>query len=122
MKKIFAKQIQIILLQSIEASFKADLYQSYREEFEKTRTFFSVNEPDYEMFSKQLKESLKIILNNTDKINLLRFFTEEDLAPGIDNQELVPYFILLWNSFFPVENWQDNNFRNIPFETDDKEF
>lgn len=122
MKKVFAKQINIILLQSIEASFKADLYESYKEEFKETRKFFSTNQPNYEMFLKELNESLKVILNNASKIELLKFFPQEDLAPGINNEELAPYFILLWSSFFPYENWKDDDYQEVPFEMDDKEF
>ncbi|WP_411812459.1 hypothetical protein ACLB9Y_04900 [Chryseobacterium scophthalmum] len=122
MKKIFVKQIQIILLQSIEASFKADLYQSYKEEFKESRDFFSINQPNYEMFLKDLRESLKVILNNTSKIELLKFFPQEDLAPAISNEELIPYFILLWSSFFSDENWIDEYYQEVSFEMDDKEF
>lgn len=122
MKKIFVKQIQIILLQSIEASFKADLYQSYKEEFKESRDFFSINQPNYEMFLKDLRESLKVILNNTSKIELLKFFPQEDLAPAISNEELIPYFILLWSSFFSDENWIDEYYQEVTFEMDDKEF
>jgi len=122
MKKVFAKQINIILLQSIEASFKTDLYQSHKEEFKESREFFSINQPNYEIFLKELKESLKVILNNTSKIELLKFFPQEDLAPGISNDELVPYFILLWSSFFPNENWEDEDYINASFEMDYKEF
>ncbi|WP_345766114.1 hypothetical protein [Chryseobacterium endophyticum] len=122
MKKIFVKQIQIILLQSIEASFKADLYQSYKEELKESRNFFSINQPNYEMFLKDLKESLKVILNNTSKIELLSFFPQEDLAPGISNEELIPYFMLLWSSFFSNENWKDEDYKDISFEMDYKEF
>lgn len=122
MKKIFVKQIQIILLQSIEASFKADLYQSYKKEFKESRDFFSINQPNYEMFLKDLRESLKVILNNTNKIELLKFFPQEDLAPAISNEELIPYFILLWSSFFSDENWIDEYYQGVSFEMDDKEF
>lgn len=122
MKKILVKQIQIILLQSIEASFKADLYQSYKEEFKESRDFFSINQPNYEMFLKDLRESLKVILNNTSKIELLKFFPQEDLAPAISNEELIPYFILLWSSFFSDENWIDEYYQEVSFEMDDKEF
>ncbi|WP_378106220.1 hypothetical protein [Chryseobacterium sp. sg2396] len=122
MKKIFVKQIQIILLQSIEASFKADLYQSYKEELKESRNFFSINQPNYEMFLKDLKESLKVILNNTSKIELLSFFPQEDLAPGISNEELIQYFMLLWSSFFSNENWKDEDYKDISFEMDYKEF
>lgn len=63
-----------------------------------------------------------MILNNTSKIELLSFFPQEDLAPGISNEELIPYFMLLWSSFFSNENWKDEDYKDISFEMDYKEF
>lgn len=122
MKKIYVEQIRIILLQSIEASFNINSYQSYKEEFKRSNEFFSTNEPDYKAFLQQLRESLKIILNNINKVNLFNFFPVEELIPGMNNEELKPYFILLWESFFPDENWENKNYEDISFELNYKEF
>ncbi|MCX8523896.1 hypothetical protein OF897_08155 [Chryseobacterium formosus] len=40
----------------------------------------------------------------------------------MNNEELKPYFILLWESFFADENWEDKNYEDILFELDYKEF
>jgi hypothetical protein len=122
MKKIYVEQIRIILLQSIEVSFRLNLYQSYKEEFRKSNEFFSTNQPDYETFLRELRESLKVILNNINKVNLFNFFPLEELILGETNEELMPYFILFWEGFFPDENWNDDNYKDISFELDDKEF
>ncbi|MCX8523898.1 hypothetical protein OF897_08165 [Chryseobacterium formosus] len=65
-----------------------------------------------------MKESLKITLNNLEKVELFQFFFVEDFAPSDDNEDLKEIFILMWNVFFPNEKWLDENYKDISFEID----
>jgi hypothetical protein len=102
-----------VVFQAVDAVFMQDFHIAYRIRFEDIRRDVSMA-PDPELFFHRLKESLKITLNNLERLELFRFYVLiDELAPGVKNQELQDVFFLMWQIFFPDESWQDENYRVI---------
>lgn len=117
MKTIYFTYIEYLISQAVDAVFENDLYSAYKRRFSEIKEDV-MKEKDSLLFFQRLKDSLKITLNNLDKISLFQFFFMDELAPSDENENLKEIFFLMWKVFFPNENWQDENYKEIFFEID----
>jgi len=121
MKTLYYNYIEYVIGQAADAAFAKDLYEGYRIRFidiKEILVMIMLQNKDLDVFFERLRESLKITLNNLEKVELFQFYFIEDLAPSDENEGLQDVFFLMWDIFFPDENWQDENYKNISFEID----
>lgn len=121
MKTIYFSDIQYVIGQAVDAVFEKDLYHAYNIRFNEIKEEI-MGRNDRDLFFQRFRESLKITLNNLEKVSLFQFFFIEDLAPSDKNEELQEIFFLMWNIFFPGESWQDESYQGISFETDHERY
>ena len=117
MKTIYFNYIEYIIGQAVDAIFEQDFYHAYKVRFAEIKEDV-ITDKDSDIFFQRLRESLKITLNNLERIKLFDFFFIEDLAPSDKNEDLKEIFFLMWRMFFPQENWQDESYKNVSFEID----
>jgi len=120
MKTVYFNYIEYVIGQAVDAIFEKDLYDAYKVRFNEIKE--SVLKQNINLFFQRLRESLKITLNNLEKISLFEFFFVEDFAPSDENEDLKEIFFLMWEVFFPNENWQDENYQGVFFEIDDERY
>jgi len=121
MKTIYFKDIQCVINHASIASFERDFYNAYNIRFNEVKEMI-LGIKDHDLFFQRLRESMKITLNNLEKVSLFQFFFIEDLAPSDKNEGLQEIFFMMWNIFFPGESWQDESYQGISFETDYEEY
>lgn len=118
-KTIYNNIIQGVILQSVDAMLERDFYEGYNKFYLETRNHISKSYENHNEVFTKLKESLKIILGNLDTIELFTFYSwNDEMAPGMTNEELLPYFTLMWDVFFPNEEKDDPEYKNIDYEID----
>jgi hypothetical protein len=98
MKIIYYNYIEYVIGQAVDAIFAKDFFDAYKIRFNGIKE--SVTEKYLDVFFLRLKESIKITLNNLEKVELFQFFFVEDFAPSDDNEDLKEIFILVWDFFF----------------------
>ncbi|WP_153393847.1 hypothetical protein [Chryseobacterium vaccae] len=102
MKIIYFKDIQYVISQASDASFERDLYRAYNIRFNEIKEEI-MGIKDHDLFFQRFRESLKITLNNLEKVSLFQFFFLEDLAPSDKNEGLQEIFFMIWNIFFRMK-------------------
>ncbi len=120
MKTIYFKDIQFVISQASDASLERDFYRAYNIRFNEVKELIGIKDAD--LFFQRFRESMKITLNNLEKVSLFQFFFIEDLAPSDKNEGLQEIFLMMWNIFFPGESWQDESYEGIPFQMDYEDF
>ncbi|VXC58538.1 conserved hypothetical protein [Chryseobacterium sp. 8AT] len=102
MKIIYYNYVEYVIGQAIDAIFAKDLYDAYKARFNEIKD--SVIEKDLDNFFQMLKESLKITLNNLEKVELFQFFSWKILLQAMIMKTLKKYLFLCGMFFFLMKN------------------